>query len=377
MNDWSKVVAEDARPAIGHEFGQWTFFPDFNEIKKWTGVMALKNFEIVRDDMAKKHLLNLAQSMWKRAANWQWWFTRRKSNCSCARRDYGGFSLLALNDYPKQGMALVGPFDPFWDSKGFIAPERFRQFCGPTVPLLRMPKRTYTSDEPFEAKAEISHFGAADLNNAQPVWDIKDETGRVVASGKFPPGTLTTGKLTELGAIKASLASAPTPGKLTVTVSLQGTLVVNSWEIWVYPADIKPTAPAGVIVCDEWNDAAKAALAEGKKVFLMATSVAHSLPGSFRPVFWTQSGAIQRTRFRTQWAFCAIRRSRPGRVSNRVGPATGNGGRSSTNRDRLILMPRQPGSVRSCRSWITSGAIRSSACCLRRGSVRGNCLFAR
>ena len=287
MNDWSKVVAEDARPAIGHEFGQWTFFPDFNEIKKWTGVMALKNFEIVRDDMAKKHLLNLAPKYVEASGKLAMVVYKEEIELLMRTPGLGGFSLLALNDYPKQGMALVGPFDPFWDSKGFIAPERFRQFCGPTVPLLRMPKRTYTSDEPFEAKAEISHFGAADLNNAQPVWDIKDETGRVVASGKFPPGTLTTGKLTELGAIKASLASAPTPGKLTVTVSLQGTLVVNSWEIWVYPADIKPTAPAGVIVCDEWNDAAKAALAEGKKVFLMATSVAHSLPGSFRPVFWS------------------------------------------------------------------------------------------
>ena len=91
MNDWSKVVAEDDRPIVGHEFGQWTFFPDFKEIGKWTGVMALKNFEIVRDDMAKKHLLDLAP---------------------------------------------------------------------------------------------ISHYGPADLPNVQPVWEIKDEQGREVASGK-------------------------------------------------------------------------------------------------------------------------------------------------------------------------------------------------
>ena len=54
-----------------------------------------------------------------------------------------GFSLLDLHDYPGQGTALIGPLDPFWDSKGFVTPEEHRRYCGPTVPLLRMKKRTY------------------------------------------------------------------------------------------------------------------------------------------------------------------------------------------------------------------------------------------
>jgi hypothetical protein len=286
-NDLCDLVAVDARPLVGHELGQITYFPDFNEIRKWTGVMALKNFEIVRDDMAKKHLLDLAPKYVEASGKLATVCYKDAIERMLRTPGLGGFSLLALNDYPKQGTALVGPFDPFWDSKGFVAPEVFRQYCGPTVLLLRFPKRTYTGDELFKAKAEIAHYGPADLTNAQPVWEIKDEQGRKVVSGKLPALTITTGTLTELGVIEASLASARAPEKLTVTLALQGTKVVNSWEIWVYPAQVNATAPADVVVCDEWNQTAKAALAEGKKVFVMTSNVANSLIGSFKPVFWS------------------------------------------------------------------------------------------
>ncbi|MGO8676174.1 MAG: sugar-binding domain-containing protein [Limisphaerales bacterium] len=51
QHDLRGVVARDARPIIGHEIGQWMFFPDFNEIKKYTGVMAVKNFASCRESV--------------------------------------------------------------------------------------------------------------------------------------------------------------------------------------------------------------------------------------------------------------------------------------------------------------------------------------
>jgi hypothetical protein len=151
-----------------------------------------------------------------------------------------------------------------------------------------MPKRTYTSDEAFEAIAEIAHCGAADLPNAQPVWAIKDEQEREIASGKLPGLSVPTGRLTALGTIKTLLASAHAPSKLTVTVSLQGTKFVNDWEIWVYPANVTPAAPADVVVSEKWAEA-KSALNEGKKVvfFPHATDPAQTMRGRFLPVFWS------------------------------------------------------------------------------------------
>ena len=168
------IVASDRRPIIGHEIGQWMYFPDFNEIKKYTGVMAAKNFEMIRDDLEKKHLLALAPKYVAASGKFATLLYKEEIEVLLRTPGYAGFSLLDLHDYPTQGTALVGPLDPFWDSKGFITPAAFRQYCGPTVPLLRMPKRTYTSDEAFEAAAEIAHYGAADLPNAQPIWAIKD-----------------------------------------------------------------------------------------------------------------------------------------------------------------------------------------------------------
>ena len=286
--DLRDAVASDGRPMIGHEIGQWMYWPDSKEIKKWSGVMALKNFEMIRDDLAQKHLLDQEPQFVEASGKFATLLYKEEIEVLLRTPGYGGFSLLDLHDYPTQGTALVGPLDAFWNSKGFITPENFRRYCSATVPLLRMPKRTFTSDETFEATADIAHYGAADLPNAQPVWSIKDEHGREVAAGKLPALTVPTGKLTPLGAIKASLAGVHAPGKLTVTVSLPGTAIANDWDIWVYPTSVAPQPPADVVVCEKWNEA-QAALAEGKKVVLFPTAAnaEQTLSGRFLPVFWS------------------------------------------------------------------------------------------
>jgi len=200
---------------------------------------------------------------------------------------YAGFSLLDLHDYPTQGTALVGPLDPFWDSKGFITPAAYRKFCGPTAPLLRMAKRTYTSDEIFTATVDVSHFGPADLVNVQPLWTIKESSGREVGSGKLTSLTVPTGKLTSLGSFSVPLAKAGVPGKLTVTVSLGE--FSNDWEIWVYPATGNAQPPDTVLVSRAWDDSTKLALSAGKAVMFFPKKINRglSLRGSFLPVFWS------------------------------------------------------------------------------------------
>lgn len=288
LRDLRGVVASDARPIVGHEIGQWMYFPDFNEIKKWTGVMALKNFELVRDGLEQKHLLDLAPQYVDASGKFATLLYKEEIEVLLRTPGYAGFSLLDLHDYPTQGTALVGPLDAFWDSKGFITPAAFRRFCSPTVPLLRLPKRAYTSDEPFQAAADIAHYGPASLPDAQPAWAIRDEQGHEAASGQLNALTVPTGKLTPLGTIQASLANVPAPGKLTVTLSLQGTDFANDWQIWVYPASVALQPPAEVVVSETWADA-KTALAGGKKVvfFPHAANSRQSLSGSFLPVFWS------------------------------------------------------------------------------------------
>ena len=286
--DSRAIVAKDGRPLIGHEIGQWMYYPDFNEMAKWKGVMTLKNYEMIRDDLAKKHQLDLAPQYVQASGKFATLLYKEEIELLLRTPGYGGFSLLDLHDYPTQGTALVGPLDAFWESKGFITPEGYRRFCNATVPLLRLPKRAYTSDEPFTASVDLAHYGPADLSGVEPVWSIKDEQGHEIAGGKLSKVTAPTGKLTPLGAINASLASVHTAGKFNVTVSLPGTSFVNDWDIWIYPAIAVPQPPSNVVVCEKW-DAAKAALAQGKKVVFFAKSAktTNSMSGKFLPVFWS------------------------------------------------------------------------------------------
>src|SRR5713226_9207646 len=68
-----------------------------------------------------------------------------------------GFQLLDLHDYLGQGTALIGVLDTFWEGKGYVAPEEFRKFCGPVVPLARLMKRVFTTADKFEVPVEAAN----------------------------------------------------------------------------------------------------------------------------------------------------------------------------------------------------------------------------
>ena len=305
--DFRAAVAQEGRPLMGHEIGQWTFFPNFDEIPKYSGVLEAKNFELVRDDLTKKQLLDLAPRFVEATGKHAVLLYKEEIEVLLRTPGYPGFSLLDLHDYPGQGTALIGLLDPFWDSKGIVSPEQHRRYCGPTVPLLRLTKRTFTSDETLAAEADIAHFGPKNLAGAEPVWKIVDERGRVLECGALPARDIPTGRLSPLGRIEASLAKARTPCKLRASVSLKGTPFANDWEIWVYPAASDSTVGVPALagngigsekdrppeggtptIAKAWNDEAKSALAKGQKLLLFpAAKSAQSLPGRFLPVFWS------------------------------------------------------------------------------------------
>ncbi len=289
MADVRAAIARETVPPVGHEIGQWVVFPNFDEMKKYTGVMQPKNFEIIRDDLKAKGMLDLAPQFFKATGQQSVRLYKEEIELLLRTPGFAGFSLLDLHDYPSQGTALIGLLDPFWDSKGLIQPAEHRRYCGAVVPLLRLPKRTWTADETFSATAEIANYGAADLTGKQPFWKITNERGQEIAQGKLAVAIAPTGQLSPLGPISASLVKVSAPAKLTVTVGLTGTKYSNCWNLWVYPGRTTPQPPVGVIVSTAWDETAKAALAGGKTVLLLPANkwLHHSLGGSFLPTFWS------------------------------------------------------------------------------------------
>lgn len=288
-NDVQAAIARETVPPVGHEIGQWVVFPNFNEMKKYTGVMLPKNFDIVRDDLKAKHLLDLAPQFFKATGQQSVLLYKEEIELLLRTPGFAGFSLLDVHDYPGQGTALIGMLDPFWDSKGFISPGEFRRYCGPVVPLLRMQKRTWTADETFSGTAEVANFSQADIAGPEPFWKITDERGQEIAGGTLNPAIAPTGKLSPLGLINAPLANVSAPCKLTVTVGLTGTKYSNGWDIWVYPAEAAPQSPPGVMVSASWDDTVKNALADGKTVLLLPARkiLRNSVGGRFQPTFWS------------------------------------------------------------------------------------------
>lgn len=94
------------------------------------------------------------------------------SHCS-ARANPAVFSCW---DFPiSRGSAYVGILDAFWESKGLVTPEKFRESCAPTVLLARMPKRTYNNNENFEVRLEVYHYGQQPIRkgNWNGHWSAK------------------------------------------------------------------------------------------------------------------------------------------------------------------------------------------------------------
>ncbi|KAB4165953.1 beta-glucuronidase, partial [Bacteroides uniformis] len=237
------------------------------EIKNFTGPVQARNFEIFRELLDKNHMLDQAHDFFR--ASGALTAIEYKDVIEAQLRTYlkGGFQLLSMNDFTGQGYAPVGILDPFWNTKGLITPEKWREFCAPTVALLRFDKRALYNDEVFEGKAEIYNYGPTLLKNAKINWSITDSNGKTLKSGKLKTQTVGKNGVFPLGSFSYALNNITEPQKLTVHLSVAH--VKNSWDIWVYPRHSNlMQSTSEVLYTTVFDEKAKQHLADGKKVVL-------------------------------------------------------------------------------------------------------------
>ena len=177
--DWSEYVGRFQQPMVSHEIGQWCVYPNFKEMAKYDGVMRPRNFEIFQETLAENGMAHLADSFLLASGKLQALCYKADIEAALRTKDFGGFQLLGLSDFPGQGTALVGVLDAFWEEKGYIRPEEYRRFCNSTVPLLRLPKLIYTNKETVKGSLEVAHFGAAPLEVTSTAWTLKTKEGRL------------------------------------------------------------------------------------------------------------------------------------------------------------------------------------------------------
>nr|WP_315154666.1 sugar-binding domain-containing protein [uncultured Flavobacterium sp.] len=271
-------------PLITHEIGQYAVYPKIDEISKYTGVLDPINFKSVKEDLERKGLISKATDYTKASGKLAVILYKEEIERALKTAGISGFQLLDLHDFPGQGTAVVGLLDAFWDSKGLISAEEFREFSAPVVPLMRFPKATFTNNESFTASLDVSNYSDSSLNNQEIEWSVSDDDS-VIASGSTK-AAIAIGYNHKILDLNESLQKITKASKLTIKVNLKGTSYRNQWNIWVYPQ--KQTIDYGKVVYTRNLDEAYKLLKEGKKVLLNPEwKKIKGIEGKFVPVFWS------------------------------------------------------------------------------------------
>lgn len=290
-SDFRSKIDTIKQPFVSHETGQWCVFPDFSEIKKYTGVMRARNFELFREDLSDRNMGELAYDFLMASGKLQALCYKHEIEKTLRTPGYAGFQLLSLNDYSGQGTALVGILNAFWEEKGYIDSEEFRRFCSPTVLLSRMDKFIFKSDETMTANIEISHFNEEILKQQSVQWKISDASGKILAKGKLAPKDINIGNCQKLGTISFPLQTIDKAQKLNIEVSLEY-ITSNNWDFWVYPALLPELNTSDIHITNKIDQQTKAILKRGGKVLLLLSGKIEQgkdVVQHMTPPFWNTS----------------------------------------------------------------------------------------
>lgn len=291
--NFDEAVDKCPVPIISHESGQFQTYPDYNEIKKYKGVLYPYNMEIFRSRLEKAGMPDQAEAFHRASGHWSVQLYKADIEMDLRTRGMAGFQLLDIQDYPGQGSAYVGILDAFMESKGITTPKEWRQWCNDVVPLAVLPKFCYTNNEQLKAKIQIANYGQESLEGKTLhcciVSSDKEKnkytvcgTG-IVIEKSF---TLTAGNgLLDVGTFDIDLSKLEflkDPEKLTLYSFIEDTDYENSWPVWIYPANTNPDSK-GIIVCNQLTSEIQKKLANGAKVLFMPDSTINHQPLTINP----------------------------------------------------------------------------------------------
>lgn len=286
--DWRNYTQKFKQPFISHEIGQWCVYPNFQEMKKYTGVYQARNFEIFQESLKENGLIQLADSFLLASGKLQTLCYKADIEAALRTPDFGGFQLLGLNDFPGQGTALVGTLDVFWEGKGYVTAEEYSRFCNSLVPLARIPKLVLENNETFTAAVEVANFYRP-LTQPKANWTIRDSSGHTLNQGNFNVTRLDIGNCLPLGNISFNLSNTHKACQLKLEVTVDGHS--NDWDFWVYPSQ-KQVWDEALLLTDTLDQKAIDCLQAGGKVLLslkkgsLNKTMGGEVAVGFSSIFW-------------------------------------------------------------------------------------------
>lgn len=280
-------------PVVSHEIGQFAIYPNFREIEKYTGVLKARNFEVFRDHLAEKGMLDQADDFFYTSGKLSVQCYKEELEAAARSKRIAGYQILDIQDFPGQGTALVGILDPFMDSKGLVTPEEWASYCSDRILLAQFDKYIYSAEETFHADMAIRYYHPEPLVGKQLHWEIQNKkTQEILAAGdiNIPDHAF---DLVALDRIECTFPALTEATVYTLLLSVPDTDMKNQYELYCYPQYRTMNLSAPVIGKDEHPvslttdyQEAVSLLSEGKRVLYLPQEVKESIEGFYCTDFW-------------------------------------------------------------------------------------------
>lgn len=223
-------------PIITHEIGQYETYPDFDEIKKYTGSVKARNFEIFRERLEKKGLLHLAKDYFRASGALSVSCYKAELEAALSSEDLGGFQILDIQDFSGQGTALVGVLDAFMDEKGICSPKEWREFCSDAVIMAKFDDYCLTCGEKFTAGLLLTAFREKSFIGKKFFCELSSG-GKVIE--RTDAVINDDSNYCRLGNFTAELPDTDKPITLSLSLGIEDEDVRNHYKLYLYPAPKK------------------------------------------------------------------------------------------------------------------------------------------
>ncbi|MBR1422035.1 MAG: beta-glucuronidase [Ruminococcus sp.] len=272
-------------PIVTHEIGQFETYPDYDEMKKYTGPLKPRNFEIFRERLRQKGLLHLAKDYFECSGKLAVACYKEELEAAFRSKLLAGFQVLDIQDFTGQGTALVGILDAFMDSKGLITPDKWKGFCNDAVLLARFDDYVLVEKSTFSAKIQICSFRDG-FEGGELVWKLSYGEN-MIADGR-KTFSLGSSNYLDIADISVQLPAADKITYLTLSLSVENTDISNEYELTVVPITENAELD-GVYLFREVDAEADKLLSQGKTVLIVPDLKAieeMSVEGMYCQDFW-------------------------------------------------------------------------------------------
>ena len=268
-------------PVISHETAQFQTYPDYDEMRKYTGVLTPCNMEVFQRRLQQAGMGDQAKAFHRASGAWSLELYKADIEMDLRTRNMAGFQLLDLQDYPGQGSAYVGMLDALMDEKDCFDDNgqyAWQGFCAPVVPLLQTDRYCLTATDTLRATLLVANYGGASLRGRQLTWQLSYEEPKSRLIGHAESGVMTISTdslgLLSVGHITVPMASFGTEARqLWLSLTMDEGQIHNEYKLWVYPPVTDLEALKRDIIITRTMDATTARQLEaGASVLLMPDS---------------------------------------------------------------------------------------------------------